>query len=286
MDRRVKALLAFARTIKPGWHADIVAKPLLAAMKTARPRRLVAEKNIDLVFPGISRPEKNKLLAQSYDNMVWSAVEMCGWQRDPELINEWTFELSGREYLDDALAKGNGAILVTGHIGNWEHAAAWVGHNYNMLGIAQHSDSPFQKELITALRTSTGLRIMGKEEPMIKAANVLKHNGTLGLVSDQHGGSDGISVPFFGVATQSPPGAAVFSYLTGAPIIPVQNIRLAPFRFRLEISPPLEWKKEKDRTSTVYSVTALVNKALEKMVLRAPGQWLWEHRRFREAISY
>ena len=282
MDAKVKATLAFAKTIKPGWHADILAKPLIAALRILRPRSAVAKRNMDFVFPGISHMEKVHLLDESYKNIVWTTLELFSWQRDAKIINEWTSEIQGREYIDAAFAGGRGVIFVTAHIGNWEHAAAWVGHNYDMTGIARHPDSSYQKELINAMRLSTGLKIMGKDEPMTRAVGILKKNGGLGIVSDQHGGGEGITTPFFGIETQSAQGAAVFAYLTGAPIIPVQSIRLSPFHFRIEVSPPITWHKEKDRTATINAITVLVNKAIENMVLRTPGQWLWEHRRFRE----
>lgn len=285
MDWKVRAALAFARWIKPGFRAGLVAEPLLAILRMVHPRRDIAEKNMEIVFPGISAGEKRRLLRESYENMIWTGVEMLAWQRDKSLINKWTVEAEGTGYFDEALAAGRGIVTFSGHIGNWEHAAAWSGYNYHSTGIARHSDDKFQRELINELRTSTGLNIMSKTEPMLRAVELLRHNKILGIISDQHGGNEGLMAPFFGQTTSSAQGAAVFAYLTGAALIPIQDIRIEPFKFRIIISKPIEWQKAADRKTTIYNITLLVNKALEEMVRRAPGQWLWEHRRFREIES-
>ena len=42
--------------------------------------------------------------------------------------------VNGKEYLDKALTKKKGVILVTGHFGVWEVMLAWFGLNqYSML---------------------------------------------------------------------------------------------------------------------------------------------------------
>ena len=46
-------------------------------------------------------------------------------------------------------------------------------------------------------------------------------------------------VPFFGHETSTFQGAAVFAWISGAPILPYQCIRIEPFRFRLVIGPPM-----------------------------------------------
>ena len=117
---------------------------------------------------------------------------------------------------------------------------------------------------------------------MTRAVAILKRNESLGLASDQHGGRDGVQVPFFGCRTSTFQGAAMFAWITGAPIIPIQSIRIRPFDFRLVMGPPIEWERGQDRNTTLEALTAKVNLELEKLIRRAPGQYLWQHKRFKE----
>jgi len=286
MSKSVDTALAALKSIKPGWRAKSLVNFALGCTSLARPRRKVAEKNIEIVFPNASADERKQWLDECYANLAWTGAEIFGWQNDASLINGWTAETVGTEYIDEALEKGHGALFLTAHIGNWEHAAAWIGYNYGSYGIAQHNKSPFQKELISRLRATSGLKVIGKEEPMTRIISVLKKNGTVGIVSDQHTGCEGIMAPFFGIDVPTAQGLAVFSYLTGAPIIPGRSIRLAPYKFKMEFSKPIEWEKLASRDETVYDITCKCNHVLEKWIKSTPGQWLWLHKRFKDVLEY
>jgi len=286
MSRSVDATLSALKSIQPGWRANSLVNLLLGITKPIAPRKKVAEKNLKIVFPNASAEQRKQWLHECYENLAWTGTEIFGWQDSPSLINSWTEETAGTEYIEEALAKGHGALFLTAHIGNWEHAAAWIGYNYGSYGIAQHNKSPFQKELISRLRATSGLKVIGKEEPMTRIISVLKKNGTVGIVSDQHVGSEGIMAPFFGIDVPTAQGLAVFSYLTGAPIIPGRSIRLAPYKFKMEFSKPIEWQKQPTRNETIYDITCKCNRVLEDWIKSTPGQWLWLHKRFKDVVEY
>lgn len=283
MNRWARLFKTIGSQIRPGWRAAAVAVPLAAALKTARPRAAVAMQNLAIAFPEKSAAERKELLLESYENMIWTGVEVFSWQKDPACILDWIEEIEGEEHLRAARAAGKGTIIVTPHLGNWECLAAWLALRHGPItAIVRHADSPFQKDLIESLRETAGLRTIDKREPMMRGVGILRRNELFGILPDQHGGSEGIPVPFFGVETSTVAGAAVFAMLTKAPLVPVQMIRLAPFRFRIVIDAPLPWEKGPDRETTIRDLTITVNKQVEKMIRRAPGQWLWQHRRFRE----
>lgn len=285
MDWKVKATLKFARHIEPGWRANTLAACLGVPLRLIGPRAAVAMKNIDVVFPELSRAEKKTILRQSYDNMIWTGIETLAQQRDPAVRLTWIEEVEGREHFTDGLTGGRGIIGLAGHIGNWELAASILSAGVKITAVIRHSDNAFYSELIDTMRARAGVKTLDKREPMIRGVSVLRRNETFGIMPDQYGGPEGIKVPFFGVETSTLPGPAVFAYLTGAPIIPIQLIRLEPFKFKMIIDPPVQWRKLEDRESTIRDITVKVNQCLEKMVRRAPGQWLWQHRRFME-LSY
>lgn len=282
MNWKVKAVIALAKQIKPGWRANALAACLRMPCKIFQPRADVARKNIDIIFPELSGTEKKKILMESYDNMILTGIETLAQQSDPLIRESWVYEAVGKEYCEEAFAKGKGIIGLSAHIGNWELAASILAMHLPVTAIVRQSDNAFYRELVEYMRVSAGLKTLDKREPMIRGASALRRNEIFGIMPDQFGGADGIKVPFFGVETSTLPGAAIFAYLTGAPIIPIQMIRLEPFKFKMIIDPPIKWEKLADRESTIRDITIKANKCIEKMILRAPGQWLWQHRRFRE----
>ena len=285
MDK-VEAVLSVLKRIKPGGRTNLLVSTVLWCAGLTKPRYKAAVKNMVAVFPNITEEHKKQMYRESLESLAWTGAEMFGWQNNPELINTWTVETEGKHYIDEALGQGHGVLFLTAHIGNWEHAAAWIGYNYSAWGIAQYNKSLFQKELIGRLRATSGLRILGTNEPMTRAASILKKNGLVGIVSDQHGGGDGITVPLFGQYVSTPQGLAVFSWLTKAAIIPGRSVRLAPYKFKMEFQPPIKWKKLATREETIYDITLKANRVIEKWVQETPEQWLWLHKRFKETVNY
>lgn len=280
---KVRACMAFAKSIRPGWRANALAGLLIFILKLLGIRKKVALENIALCLPEKTRGEREKIVAESYESMVWTGVEMLAWQKDVSIVDRMLVEISGREYIDEALAAGRGAIIISAHIGSWEYAAAWIARHYPCHCVVRHSDSPFQRELIEEMRETSGLMTISKDASMKRVITVLRKNGVFGLLADQHGGDEGLLVPFFGRLTRTPAGPAAFSVLAGAPMIPFMARRLEPFKFSITVSPPMPRPdKNLSRDEAIADLTARMNREFEKMIIENPGQWLWQHRRFRK----
>jgi len=130
--------------------------------------------------------------------------------------------------LDAALAAGNGAILVSPHLGNWELGGlglADLGYTINMLTFRE----PDQKvnDLREKVRSERGIGIIyvDREDSsplaIIEAVNALRRNQILCLLGERDGSSHSIEVDFCGRLTPFPVGAAYLALASGAPIIPV-----------------------------------------------------------------
>jgi KDO2-lipid IV(A) lauroyltransferase len=282
----VRAFMAFAKSIRPGWRANTLAGLLIFLLKALGIRKKVAQYNIQLCFPDKTPRERARIISGSYSSMVWTGVELLAWQKDPSLIDRMAAEVSGRSYIDEALAAGHGVIMFSAHIGSWEYGAAWLARNYHCQAVVRHSDSAFQRELIEEMREASGLVTISKDASMKRVITLLRHNGVFAVLADQHGGNEGIPVPFFGHTTSSAAGPAFFSMLTGAPMIPLLPRRIAPFKFSIEISKPLPAPdKSLSRNEAAAELTASMNREYERMITEDPGQWLWQHRRFREEME-
>ena len=91
------------------------------------PARRFARANLQLVFPDWSDSQREDLLRTSFSELGRSTAE---WARLPGLSPTEVLarvEFLGLEHLEDALAKGRGALVVTGHYGSWEFLLRAVG---------------------------------------------------------------------------------------------------------------------------------------------------------------
>ena len=76
MDRKIRYFIRFAKMIKPGWTATVLFYFLFIPVRLIAPRKKVAQKNIELVFPEKTDAEKRKMLDGSYRSMIWTGIEM------------------------------------------------------------------------------------------------------------------------------------------------------------------------------------------------------------------
>lgn len=269
-----------SRLLGTGVSSRVAASVLSAALKFAAPRKKVALQNFGIALPDSSEKERRRLLAKTYEHIIWTGIEFIVLQRDPAQALRWV-EAENANQLD--VLDGKGAILLTGHIGNWELTASWIAQaGHSLTAIVRESPDESERGLIEKMRSRAGVSSLSKFAPMTRAVAILRRGDFLGILPDQHGGVDGIPVPLFGTTTSTSQGAAVFAYLTKKPIVPIFARRIEPFKHKIRVGEPIEWSYGRSRDETIAGITAKVNETVERMVLEAPGQWLAQHRRFRE----
>lgn len=82
-----------------------------------------SEKNIDRVFQSSLAPsEKKRLCMAYYSHIITSIKEIILYALVSKKYLERHIEIIGLEYLQSAINKGNGTLVLTGHFGNWEFA--------------------------------------------------------------------------------------------------------------------------------------------------------------------
>ena len=283
MNFKKSLITAISHTLSPGWRSVIFHRPLAFLLRLAAPRKKVALRNYGIAFPGMAKSEAQRYLNESYDHMVWTAIEAFCLSKRPSDVLGWMRVAEGGGILEEAYRAGKGAIVLTGHVGNWEILASWSAQmGYPITAIVRQPAKSGEKEIAEELRHSIGVKTLSKDAPMNRAVSLLRKGEFIGILPDQYGGPGGIQAPFFGVMTSTAPGAAIFAYLTKVPLIPVGSRRISPFKHEIYVKPPIKWEKDADRDTTIYNITKAVNESMEEMVRMAPGQWLVQHRRFRE----
>ncbi len=221
-------------------------------------------------------------IAQSvFVNLGQNAME---WLVLPRLSSVQLQELvssEGIEHLRQAIAKGNGAIVVTAHFGNWEFISPYLrtlGFEGGVL--ARRLRYPEYESFLIDLRGARGIPTYTRGS-LKDVAKVLRANQIIGLLPDQDIDSlDGVFVSFFGHPAYTPVGPAALSLMTGAPIVPCFMIREGT-RFRLVVEPPVTSPTTIDRTQAVTELTQAWSAVVESYIRRYPDHWVWMHRRWK-----
>lgn len=180
--------------------------------------------------------------------------------------------------IHEVLKKGDGAILITAHVGNWELGGAILSHlGYKILVIAlPHKERPVN-DLFNLQREIHGITVVAPHLAGRKCIETLKANGLIALLSDRDFTQHGFPQPFFGKTASIPKGAALFSHKTQAPIIPMIFTRAPDGLFDLEVWEPIDpvqYTDSLDSKESWQKILAAYTLIIEKMIKEHPTQWL------------
>ena len=183
--------------------------------------------------------------------------------------------IEGLEHLNEALAQGKGAILVLGHMGNWEilnRLHQFLPPDTPAGGIYQPLKNPLVDARLLQRREQDGSRMFNKRGGFHAPASFVKNGGLLIVVADQKVGRAGIAIPFFKRLSSLSPLPALLARKAASPILAAGIETIDPGHWRVVIKP----LPARPQTETIIQ-------ALEKLIRRSPADYLWLHDRWRLA---
>jgi len=194
-------------------------------------------------------------------------------------------KITGREYLDVAMAKGNGVIALGSHLGAFTTLGtrlAIEGYPFNLI-INEGNFPKVWKRLGDHQRRWGQKPFSPKPATMSikRCLNSLRRNEILYLIADEQQIRGGLPVLFFGKTAYTAPGPAIFSLKTGAPILPMFVVREKGIPRTLFIGTPLEMELTSDEKRNTELLTAKFTKAIEDSIRQYPSQWPWLNRRWK-----
>lgn len=244
-------------------------------------RRAVAEKNLELAFPERGAAERAAILSEHYRELGRVCVEYASL---PELAasapGEVVAEVRGEEHLDAAHARGRGVVILTGHVGNFELAGAWVARSRPLDFVVKPLSNPAMERWISARRQAARVGQIEIGAGMRAVFAALGANRCVAFLADQDARRHGVFVPFFGRLASTPVGPAAISLRRGCPLVPAFARRLPDLRHRIEFHPPLEVENP-DAPDAALRLTALHTALLEARIRERPSDWFWLHRRWK-----
>ncbi len=248
-----------------------------------RPRREIALANLARVFGDrYDRRERERIICFSVRNMAKTMLELlkAGWLSEDEFRD--FVHVRDEEHLRQAVERGRGVVVITGHFGNWELLAATVGRmGYDLAVIARDANDQDTADIINRARQAAVAEVLPRES--VRAMlRVLREGKILGILPDQHTERGGIWLPFMGHLACTAPGPATLAQRTGSPIVPAFARRTEDDRVDLYFLPPIEVPDTGDRQADIRVATQMINDELSSEIMAHPEQWIWMHRRWRE----
>jgi len=193
--------------------------------------------------------------------------------------------VEGWEHVEAVIAMGKGAIVVTGHIGNWELLASYFAGQKGLpiVAVARQLNDPRLNQLVSDFRATNGVPTILRESGSSsrEILRVLRDNHALALVVDQDLMTPSISVPFFGHPARTPVAPAALAVRRGMPIVAAFAQRRPQGGHLFTVLPPIVPPQTGDRRLDVFELTRRINEVFEEQIRRNPSEWVWWHKRWR-----
>lgn len=280
-----RGFAAALAVLPPRAARALAAKAAWLLLKAAASRRRILWKNLAQAFPEKGATEIAAIARGSVETTARSLVdflEISQGTRD-ELLER--VEISGREHLESARARGKGVFLLSAHFGGWEIAALRAG----LLGepialLVRLLDNPLLEAELTRRRSRFGNDVIAKREAARELLRAMRRNQTVAILVDQNVlPQEAVFVPFFGRLAATTPSLALIQLKTGAAVVPVFTWPLGDGRYRLGFEEAIlpELDRELPRAEKVRLLTERYMQVTEAAVRRDPTAWLWIHNRWK-----
>ena len=245
--------------------------------------RLAAIENLEAAFGHEkSGPDIRAIAKQVFKNLGKNAAELVNFPKINKSNIDKFVRLKNADILDKALEKGNGAIILTGHFGNWEFLGAALRiKGYKGAAIGKRIYFGKYDAYLNSLRRVHDVNVIYRDESPKKILRVLKDNGVIGMSADQDVDSvNGVFVDFFGKPAYTPTGPVTLARASGAALIPAFVIR-DNCHHTIEMKEPIELVDTGDKEKDMIENTRRWSDVVEFYIRRYPEQWVWMHRRWK-----
>ncbi|WP_019559859.1 lysophospholipid acyltransferase family protein [Caldimonas manganoxidans] len=206
------------------------------------------------------------------------------WMRPQDQPLGARVRIEGEQHIRAAHAQGRGLIFLTPHLGCFEVTAQAYAEHFGaecgpLTALYRPPRKAVLRKLVDTARHRPGLKTapatLAGVRQMIRA---LKAGEAVGLLPDQVPPEGlGVWAPFFGRPAYTMTLAARLAHQSAASILLVWGERLpggAGYVVRFSpMAEPLPLEAE--------SAAACINRAMERLILQCPGQYLWGYHRYK-----
>jgi KDO2-lipid IV(A) lauroyltransferase len=249
------------------------------------PHRRIVRRNLKFIHPDWSPGKIRKLSKRVFQNLgitITEILQMTCLSKE-EILGK--ARLHGVNNLIEALREGQGAILISAHLGNWEMGAlvAPLYLDTPITAVARKLRFEFINDLILNLRTRFGCKVIDKEEALPQMRKALRQGEILGILIDQGTrSSESVGITFFGHRVRATPAAALLALRCKSPVVPIFCVRDAAGKLNLIIEPPLKLVRTRDLRADLITNTQIMTDVIERAVRKYPEQWFWVHKRWKK----
>jgi len=192
-------------------------------------------------------------------------------------------KIKGEHILSEIQKNNKPVIFVSGHFANFELMSMEITKKkINLATIYRPLNNIFLNPFMEYLRKKYICQNQIKKGLIgVKSSiNYIKKNFSVALMIDQRV-SEGKKLPFFEHMALTTTLPAQLALKFNLDIVPIYIARKENNNFDMEIYEPIKVLKNGDVETDKLNISIKLNKILEGMISRDPGQWIWTHDRWK-----
>lgn len=277
-----QALFAFLRLLGVerasalgGWLLRTLG-PLTGTQKTVM-------RNLHIAFPEMPPDRREALAREQWDRTGRTFAELA--VMDQLTPAGGRVEVVGMERLHALRDSGRPAVLISGHLANFEVMAAVIMASGVPCQVTYRAaNNPYVDAQIRKSRERYGIRLFApKGDGTRDLMAGMKRGDSIALLVDQKY-NQGPEVEFFGQPVNASPGAARLALKFGTVMQPLSVVRLPGARFRVTAHEPITVRETEDKAAAVLAGIQAANRFVEDRVREVPEDWFWVHKRWPDRV--
>ncbi len=242
-------------------------------------RREIILINLRWCFPDLTELEREHM-ASRYSSLMMRTVLDYGfmwWGSQNRL--EKMIHIEGEQHIRDSLNEGRSVLIFTGHSVALDFGAQALSRRFPGGGMFKPQRNDLLEFFVSRGRARFGGRLYPREAGIRRMVRALKEGEISYYLPDEDlGGSQRtVFAPFFGVQQATLIALGRIARMANASVLPAMTyFEPGTGTYRVVIDPPLEEFPSGDDHQDALTQ----NRELERLIRRAPDQYMWSFRFF------
>ena len=248
----------------------------LLAYGLAARRRRIAQTNLTLCMPALSKSAREQIVRQHFCFYGRSFFErFIIWDASQERIKNLV-HIEGLEHLQQQLGKP--IIILAPHFLGLDAGGVRVSIEQQVVSMYANQSNPVLNEATLAGRTRfNDCVLLSRQDGLLPAVRLIKAGMPLYFLPDMDlGPRDAVFADFFGVPAATVTSVSRLAKLTGALVIPCVT-HMHNKGYTVRFYPP--WADYP--VGDAQAAARYMNQFIEQRVQEMPAQYLWTHKRFK-----
>lgn len=251
----------------------------IISCKTNKKRYRIAKKNLLMCFPDKSESELNQMVRKFfyYQSRILLDYAFLWFSNEKRLKKLYLIkhdgELRGLKKLDQNI------ILLTCHMLALDHGAQALSMDNHIVGLIKPMKNPVTDWLVARGRTRFNTHLYERTYGMMGVISSIKSGDQFFYLPDEDlGKSQSVFLPFFGVQKATITALGRLAKICDAKVVPCVSIfNDETGQYEIHFMPSLSSYPTGDKVADALTM----NQVIEKLILKAPEQYIWTFRYFK-----